>query len=230
MNILIDQNRRALLADFGLLTFVLDPTNPTASVSTTNFGGTTRWMSPELLHPQLFGFEDNRPTEESDRYALGMVILEVLTGQRPFADDHVIDVQRKVMDGEHPERPNEACFTDDLWGTLEQCWSPQPERRPTVAVVLECLERVPLATTLIARSFSQGELQSLLQTVFGNEESTLLIQRLQGGDTQGLVDILDKVCSHALGFQGIYRITPHLLCPSSGVRSSQSPARCPQQV
>jgi len=37
-------------------------------------------MSPELLDPERFGMpesEDNRPTRESDCYALGMVIYEV---------------------------------------------------------------------------------------------------------------------------------------------------------
>jgi len=43
-------------------------------------GGTRRWMNPELLHPEWFGIpesEDNRPTRQSDCYALGMVIYEV---------------------------------------------------------------------------------------------------------------------------------------------------------
>ena len=43
-------------------------------------GGTYRWMSPELLDPERFGMpgsEDNRPTRQSDCYALGMVIYEV---------------------------------------------------------------------------------------------------------------------------------------------------------
>lgn len=40
-------------------------------------GGTYRWMSPELLSPEEFGMTDNRPTRQSDRYALGMVIYEV---------------------------------------------------------------------------------------------------------------------------------------------------------
>jgi len=43
-------------------------------------GGTRRWMSPELLHPEMFGMpesENNRPTRQSDCYALGMVIYEV---------------------------------------------------------------------------------------------------------------------------------------------------------
>jgi len=37
-------------------------------------------MSPELLDPERFGIpdsEDNRPTRQSDCYALGMVIYEV---------------------------------------------------------------------------------------------------------------------------------------------------------
>ena len=37
-------------------------------------------MSPELLDPDGFGIpesEDNRPTRQSDCYALGMVIYEV---------------------------------------------------------------------------------------------------------------------------------------------------------
>jgi len=34
-------------------------------------------MSPELLDPNRFGAPDPRPTKESDRFALGMVIYEV---------------------------------------------------------------------------------------------------------------------------------------------------------
>jgi hypothetical protein len=34
-------------------------------------------MSPELLDPKKFGASDPRPTKESDRFALAMVIYEV---------------------------------------------------------------------------------------------------------------------------------------------------------
>jgi len=45
-------------------------------------------MSPELLHPERFGIpesEDNRPTRQSDCYALGMVIYEVGLCEIEFA-------------------------------------------------------------------------------------------------------------------------------------------------
>ena len=34
-------------------------------------------MSPELLDPEMFGLDNNRPTKQSDCYALGMVVYEV---------------------------------------------------------------------------------------------------------------------------------------------------------
>jgi serine/threonine protein kinase len=139
--VVIDKNGQARLADFGLLTFVSDPSNPTGSSSVTN-SGTTRWMGPELLHPELFGFQQCRPTKKSDCYALGMVILEVLSGEPPFPRDKEFIVMRKVIEGERPERPSGVGFTDDLWGTLEQCWLPKPDDRPTIEAVLEHLGQV----------------------------------------------------------------------------------------
>jgi serine/threonine protein kinase len=105
-------------------------------------------MSPERLDPDQFGFKDGRATMESDCYALGMVILEVLTGQPPFAGYYQYAVVAKVLRGERPERPQgaeAAWFTDDLWGMLEQCWSPQPKVRPTAEAILEHLERGSMA-------------------------------------------------------------------------------------
>jgi len=105
-------------------------------------------MSPELLDPDRSGFASNQPTKKSDCYALGMVVLEVLSGRAPFTPFRDFTVMRKVLEGEHPGRPEGAegmWFTDDLWEMLEQCWSHHPERRPNVEAALECLERVSAA-------------------------------------------------------------------------------------
>ena len=89
-NILINKDRRACIADFGLSTITGVTTHATRasqvslisndSLMSFTGGGTRRWMSPELLDPEKFGIpesEDNRPTRQSDCYALGMVIYEV---------------------------------------------------------------------------------------------------------------------------------------------------------
>jgi len=85
VNILINRNRRACITDFGLsaVTRTEAHANDTASfvsqysLAPFTQGGTYRWMSPELLYPELYGLTDDRPTRESDCWALAMVIYEV---------------------------------------------------------------------------------------------------------------------------------------------------------
>ena len=106
-------------------------------------GGTVEWMSPELLNPEDFNSE-GRPTKESDCYALGMVIYEVLSGRTPFAPSTVPPVIWKVLNGERPERPQGeegALFTDSLWEILGYCWKQQPGERTSVKIVLQCLKK-----------------------------------------------------------------------------------------
>ena len=184
-NILIDNSGHARLADFGLLTIVSDPANSTASSSSTK-GGTTRWMSPELLEPDLFDFKDSGPTKESDCYAFGLVILEVLSGQAPFPSYKEFTVMRKVIEGERPGRPQGVegvWFTDGLWETLEQCWSHQPKDRPTVEVVLECLEQVPTRQLLppSANSDVETDIDDDSTPMVGGPVSSVPRNQLHGG-------------------------------------------------
>ena len=68
------------MADFGLVAIVDEITSRT----TANSGecrGTIRWMAPELLSPDKFGFtgelQKQLPSKDTDIYAVGMTILEV---------------------------------------------------------------------------------------------------------------------------------------------------------
>ena len=164
-NILIDKNGHALLGDFGL---TFDPESLIDEGPPPN-AGTTRWMSPELLLPEEFGFSESQPTKQSDCYALGMVVLEVLSGGPPFARVRDFVVMRKVIGGERPERPEGVFFTDRLWRTLQQCWSPRPKSRPTARAILDCLWQVsggrqPLSS--ISEDSDGDDLSTISQCMF----------------------------------------------------------------
>ena len=149
-NILIKHDGRACIADFGLLAIIPDGANFISTISHLE-GGTFRWMSPELLNPEPFGLTDSRPTEQSDCYALGMVIYEVLSGQVPFSQVKNVAVIGKVIQGGRPERPLEtraAWFTDDIWRMLELCWKHQPHDRPGLKALLQCLKDAELTPLL----------------------------------------------------------------------------------
>jgi len=141
---LINNSGHACLADFTLLTIAPSQSASTVSSRTGGVGGgTIQWMSPELLNPERFGLEGGRPTKQSDCYALGMVIYEVLSGQAPFASYNDSVAIRKVLEGERPVRPQGdggKLFTAAIWRLLELCWKPQPGDRPSVEDVLLGLE------------------------------------------------------------------------------------------
>ena len=136
-NILVDESCHARLADFGLLTIMSDPENGSSSTFSGQ-GGTSRWMSPELVDPARFKLENSKPTKASDCYALGMVIYETISGHLPFHKVSLgMSVLLMVLNDERP--PREACFTDTLWSMLEMCWKPEPADRPSIKDVLQCL-------------------------------------------------------------------------------------------
>ena len=142
-NILVDDENCACLADFGLLTIATDQS---VVMSSRIGGGTYQWMSPELLNPEDFDLETIRPTKNSDCYALGMVIYEVLSGQIPFASSWTPAAISKVLNGERPRRPQGKegeLFTDGIWGLLDDCWKHNPKNRPHVKAVLQHLEGTP---------------------------------------------------------------------------------------
>ena len=143
-DILIDNNGRACLSDFGFTTIAA---GQSIDISSWVEGGTYQWMSPELINPESCGLKKIRPTKESDCYALGMVVYEVLSGRTPFAPWKAILVVQKVPQGERPKRPEGeggALFTDSIWRMLELCWKHQPHERISAEDVLPYLEGTSL--------------------------------------------------------------------------------------
>jgi hypothetical protein len=123
-------------------------------------------MSPELLDPEQFGLKEGGPTKESDCYALGMVIHEVLSGQPPFSQCKGFVVIRKVLAGERPKRPQgDELFTDGVWEVLKLCWKPHPRDRINAEGVLSGLEgKLPRSSRLLTPS-------GMRRWFFGNDRS-----------------------------------------------------------
>lgn len=100
-------------------------------------------MSPELVDPTEPGQLRVRPTRESDCYAFGMVVYEVLSGQAPFARYSGFIVTRVVLEGGRPDKPEGVpggWFPDTIWELLGCCWEHQPANRPNLNAVLLCLQ------------------------------------------------------------------------------------------
>ncbi|KEP55469.1 tyrosine kinase catalytic domain protein [Rhizoctonia solani 123E] len=96
-----------------------------------------RWMAPELLS------EEPNKSKQSDVYALGMTMLEIFTGEVPYAryrNDCTCAVSMAVIRGILPTRPLDQLKDDEqgnmMWQLLLDCWSPNSSERPSSRQVL----------------------------------------------------------------------------------------------
>ena len=116
-------------------------------MTTTTSGGTPVFMAPELLSPGTFNRSSARPTQPADIYALGMVIYEVLTGFPPFHEERWVEYETAhyVITGARPTKPTNIELigsVDGTWELVQECWSGESAKRPTIDQVLAHLTRV----------------------------------------------------------------------------------------
>lgn len=142
-NVLLDIDGTARLADFNIsFCATQDDVNPTAY-----FGGSLAYMSPEQLsacHPQ-------RPTQpgdldaRSDVFSLGVLLWELLSGHRPFADEMLSGNWTETLDGmiELRQSPPSKCgagksgpVAKQLNQILQRCLCPSRDDRFATAAEL----------------------------------------------------------------------------------------------
>jgi len=145
------KNFRACIAGFSVSTIAkVGPWTGAGGPSTDSLpsftsGGSLRWMSPELLDPSRLEDRDPRPTKESDCFALGMVIYEVLCGHVPYDGWETERINDAILQGVRPYKPDAAAkigLVDELWELLQRCWEEKREGRPDLRAVRACLKEV----------------------------------------------------------------------------------------
>ncbi|KAF8759904.1 hypothetical protein RHS01_01656 [Rhizoctonia solani] len=112
-------------------------------------GGSLRWMAPELLPSADDDLERVvKRTKQSDVYALGMTLLEIITGRVPYSEcetDHGVFVTLEKR--ERPVRPKELLGDDvkqgTMWKLMLWCWDFEPSARPAVDYVLIMTNNYP---------------------------------------------------------------------------------------
>ncbi|KAG1870673.1 kinase-like domain-containing protein [Suillus subalutaceus] len=137
-NVLVDGDRRAYLADFGLSGTLTQFPGMTYLAKTSCHPGALRWTAPELLSAEEVT-SASAVTTQSDIYSFGSIVLQVLTGNIPWP--HLINVAailRKVIFEEetHP-RPDDNRVTDQHWKFITLCWSKEPDARPSAEKALQ---------------------------------------------------------------------------------------------
>jgi serine/threonine protein kinase len=142
-NLLVDKHWRVKVSDFNL-SKLMEENSVMSSMAATN----PRWLAPEILAGQPASYE-------SDVYAFGVVLWELLTWELPWGATNPWQVVTFVTEGgrlEIPARERLPGPDSATWGELDayvrlvqRCWAQIPQDRPrfkeVIADLRDMLER-----------------------------------------------------------------------------------------
>ncbi|TMW69739.1 hypothetical protein Poli38472_001895 [Pythium oligandrum] len=131
-NILVNENGTAMLADFGL-SFSESGSSSVVTEKKDTLGAMA-WRAPEFANMTV-----ERPTRKSDVFSLGMCIIEVMTGEKPWGkdvDNH--EIRECLRKGQVNVTKPEA-MTDAQWELVEKMIAPSPRDRLELSEVISKL-------------------------------------------------------------------------------------------
>ncbi|POG74000.1 kinase-like domain-containing protein [Rhizophagus irregularis DAOM 181602=DAOM 197198] len=117
-NVLVNSSKDCKVGDLGLSR----PANDNSSDN--EIYGVIPYIAPEIFKGSAF-------SKESDIYSLGMIMWELTTGCKPFANfEHDHSLIYKIIDGVRPEitKDTSECYAD----LMKSCWDPDPKKRPSI--------------------------------------------------------------------------------------------------
>ena len=127
-NILIDDNWKIKIGDFGLSQFIKEKEYNRGKI------GTPHWMAPEILKGGIYEYS-------SDVYSFGMILWEILKmeipyyGLNPYQIYNLVVQDKKIVD-----IPTEG--HDVLIGIIKKCLAYEPHKRPTLKEIVSLLEKL----------------------------------------------------------------------------------------
>ncbi|KAK8892462.1 hypothetical protein M9Y10_029691 [Tritrichomonas musculus] len=132
-NILLNEYFLPTIGDFGLAK-IIDPENPDRQ---STMAGTFIYQAPEILKGKEYNMK-------VDIYAFGIVLYEIVTGQRPY-HNYLNNPPRLLFrlssERLRPKIPNEMKnkVPFEIEDLMERCWDDEPENRPTFSEIAKIL-------------------------------------------------------------------------------------------
>ena len=124
-NVLLDKHMIPKVCDFGISTIAEmgDDFIKTRRI------GTPAWTAPEMFAGASY-------SNKVDVYSYGMLLYEMITGERPFKKRNGVEIMKAVVERqERPPMPIHAPY--QLKQLIQICWNSNPAKRPSFETIYE---------------------------------------------------------------------------------------------
>ncbi|OAI57916.1 hypothetical protein AYO47_00040 [Planctomyces sp. SCGC AG-212-M04] len=149
-NVMIDERNEPQLMDFGLAKRVNEDSEMTTEGAVL---GTPAYMAPEQARGEI-----SRIGPNSDQYAAGAVLYELLSGRKPFEGPPHSVIAQVLKDEPLPLRSHKPELARDLEAICQRAMHKEPEcRYASCAAFAEDLERFLRGDSTLARPVTQVE-------------------------------------------------------------------------
>ncbi|KAH7906828.1 kinase-like domain-containing protein [Hygrophoropsis aurantiaca] len=135
-NILITDDHRACVADFGLCLLAQNSALQITMTSSSNDHGSLFWMAPELINDEE---ETQCKNCATDVYAFGCVCYEIFNGKPPFSDLSTYKARLAIKESRIPPRPTHPDLDETVWMLILKCLRGDPESRPSMSEIAQQL-------------------------------------------------------------------------------------------
>ncbi|KAK7041456.1 hypothetical protein VNI00_009322 [Paramarasmius palmivorus] len=127
-SILVDDDGSCKIADFGISKRIVD------SLGTrTPPPGPVFWTAPEVAYNRGVGYD-----YKADIWSLGCIVLEMLSGTRPWAQHEDFDVTLKLLrERDTPPIPSDVVLSELADAFIKWCFAIDPQARPTAEMLRE---------------------------------------------------------------------------------------------
>ncbi|KIJ09637.1 hypothetical protein PAXINDRAFT_17270 [Paxillus involutus ATCC 200175] len=142
-NVLVDEKGRACLTDFGLSMIIQD--FPGTSYLKSGVCGAIRYADPELVRQVHVDRKVVHPTNPSDVYSFGGLMLYVLTGQQPYEGITEFVLCTTILRGDRPLLPvDDGGISSQHKSLIQRCWSLEETTRPSAEAIVTSLQEMPV--------------------------------------------------------------------------------------
>ena len=134
-NILISQHVEAKISDFGLADWISCTTELFYGNHEKPRGASRTHQSPESW------LDINKVTTKSDVYSFGILMWEVYSEEKPFANRSTEAIKLAVIDGQRPDlQLLSKRMPECLVKLMERCWRQEQLERPDMTIVVNDIQ------------------------------------------------------------------------------------------